>query len=309
MVTGEPFLVSTSGTNPSLSRDGSLLYRGGKSSMFRSLVWVDREGDVVGALGEPLRDPRCPRLSPDGRWVVVSAYEDAQRNLWLVDVERGTRRQLTFEEGPDTDPAWQGSRRVLFTRHGVSLRACAVSIDSNEIELLSGMRGGVATGDGRYRVFHERGEIWLDDGEGEPELFHTSGSAQKWPVISPGRGVRRLRVRGHRAGRTDSQALSFRDRAVADPLGGGTWPRWSRAGDELFFSNEGYLYVMGIETGDEVSFDAPRRLFGEREQGVICGLGYDLDLTGERILCLRSEEVARSSITLVQSWYAEFEPR
>ena len=64
---------------------------------------------------------------------------------------------------------------------------------------------------------------------------------------------------------------------------------------------------MTLEAGDEVSFDAPRRLFGELEAGVICGVGFDLDLEGERILCLLPDELERPTMTLVQSWYSEFD--
>ena len=189
------------------------------------------------------------------------------------------------------------------------MQACAIAIDSNEIEILSGMRGGEATRDGRHRVYHQRGEIWIDDGEGEPELFHTSAGALQWPVLSPGeefvvfgsdttaRGA--ITLKRFPTGSGEWQIHSE----------GGDWHRWNPAGDELYFSNDGALYVMAIETGDEVSFDAPRRLFSEGEQGLICGLGYDIDAKGERILCLRSESNELPTATLVQSWYSEFDAR
>ena len=308
--TGEAFQVSPNGTSPSLSRDGSLLYRGGSSSLVRGLVWVDREGQVVGEVGEPLSDPRGPRLSPDGRWVVVSAYEEAERHLWLVDVERGARRQLTFGDDTDADPAWQDDRRVLFTRSGEEgVRACAIDIDTGEVEVLSGRRGGQATRDGRYRVYHDYGEIRLDDGDGEPEVFHdTSGESFSWPVLSPREDFVVFK--------SDATALgSIVLRRFPSGAGqwqlhseGGNWLRWSPSGDELFFSDEGGLYAMEIEAGDEVTFDAPRRLFSENDQGLITGLGYDVDREGERILCLRPERLERPTMTLVQGWYSEFEP-
>jgi hypothetical protein len=149
--------------------------------------------------------------------------------------------------------------------------------------------------------------MWLDDGDGKPDLFHTSSAPHQWPVISPredfvvfGSGTTALGAITLKRFPSGSGQWQIRSE-------GGTWQRWSPAGDELYFSSEGALYVMTIETGNEVSFDAPRRLFGETEQGVICGLGYDLDLTGERILCLRSEKLERPTMTLVQSWYSEFD--
>ena len=308
--TGALFLVSPGGTHPSLAADGTLLYRGGRNSGRRGLVWADREGNVVGEIGEVQRDPRTPRLSPDGRWVVVSAYEGGQRNLWLHDVSRGTKRQLTTGADADTDPSWQDEQHVLFTRSGEEgLFAGRIAIDgSTEVEVLPGMRGGEITRDGRFRVYHDRGGIWVVEDGGEPRLFHSaSDGLDRWPVLSP-----REDFVSFGAGTTSLGAIFLK--RFPSGVGqwqvhseGGSWTRWSPDGDELFFTNEGILYAMTLEAGDEVSFDAPRRLFGELEAGVICGVGFDLDLEGERILCLRPEELERPTMTLVQSWYSEFD--
>ncbi len=307
--TGEPFLVAPGGTDASLANDGTLLYRGGRNSGLRGLVWADLDGNVVGEIGEMQRDPRAPRLSPDGRWVAVSAHEAGQRNLWLHDIVRGTKRQLTSGPGVDMDPTWQDERFVLFTRSGEDgMHACRIAIDgSTEVEVLPGMRGGESTRDGSTRVFHDRDGIWIVEDSGEPRLFHSApDGTDRWPVISPQEDFVAFGAGTTMPGAIFVKRFPSGDGQWQVHAEGGSWSRWGPAGDELFFTNEGTLYAMKIDVGDDVSFDAPRRLFGELELGLICGVGFDLGLEGKRILCLRPEEVERPTMTLVQSWYAEF---
>jgi Tol biopolymer transport system component len=307
--TGSLFLVSPGGTHPSLASDGTLLYRGGRNSGRRGLAWADREGNVVGEIGEFQRDPRTPRLSPDGRWVAVSAYEGGQRNLWLHDVERGTKRQLTSGAEADTDPAWQDERYLLFTRSGENgTFACRIAIDgSTEVEVLPGLRGGEGTRDGRIRVYHDRGGIWIVEDGGEPRPFHSApDDSDRWPMISPQEDFISFGAGTTTLGSVFLKRFPSGEGQWQVSSEGGNWTRWGPDGDELFFTNEGILYAMTVDVGDEVSFDAPRKLFGELEAGLICGLGYDIDLEGERILCLVPEEVEQPTMTLVQSWYSEF---
>ena len=79
-----------------VSETGSLLYMPG--GLFpdpeRSLVWVDRTGDVK-PLPLPARAWLSPRISPDGGRVV--SWTQGDRNVWLHDLTRGTLTRLTSE--------------------------------------------------------------------------------------------------------------------------------------------------------------------------------------------------------------------
>jgi Tol biopolymer transport system component len=240
----------------------------------------------------------------------VSAYEGGERNIWLHDVERGAKRQLTFGNDTDTDPSWQDSQHVLFNRSGLEgSQACRVAIDgTSEVEVLSGKRAGEATEDGRYRVFHSDGEILLAEDGGEPVVFHSADDMQdRWPVISPKEDFVAFGSDTTALGAIILKRFPSGSGQWQIHSEGGSWVRWNPQGDELFFTNEGSLYVMAIETGDEVSFDAPQRLFTEGVGGVICGLGFDLDPDGQRILCLRGEKDEQPTMTLVENWFSEFE--
>ena len=88
--------VRAAGGNPQFSTagDGSLAYIAGATQQTRSLVWIDRAGKTTAAL-EAKDGFQSPRLSPDGRRVVVSIQEGSNLGLWAYEFERGTRLRLT----------------------------------------------------------------------------------------------------------------------------------------------------------------------------------------------------------------------
>ncbi|MGH7620557.1 MAG: S9 family peptidase, partial [Gemmatimonadaceae bacterium] len=63
-----------------------------------------------------------PQLSPDGRFILATVVEPtadgAQRHFWLVDVQRGTSRQLTFSPAKsktsETQGRWSADGKFVF---------------------------------------------------------------------------------------------------------------------------------------------------------------------------------------------------
>ena len=101
----------------SISETGSLLYLPG--GMFpdpeRSLAWVDRTGQVQ-PLALPARAYLMPRISPDGRRVVL--WTQGDRNVWVHDLARGTLTRLT-SEARNARAIWtpDGTRVTYRIRH------------------------------------------------------------------------------------------------------------------------------------------------------------------------------------------------
>jgi len=80
--------------------DGTLVYASG-SGFSRALYWVDREGREE-PIGAPPRVYAVPRLSPDESAVALQADGD----LWIYSLARGTLERLTADAGRDSDPVW-----------------------------------------------------------------------------------------------------------------------------------------------------------------------------------------------------------
>jgi len=68
---------------------------------------------LVAGVGGP-NDMRTPALSPDGRWLVFGAMEEAKRvNLLLAPVEGGEMVRLTHGDYMDDRPQWFGSGEAI----------------------------------------------------------------------------------------------------------------------------------------------------------------------------------------------------
>jgi hypothetical protein len=93
-----------------ISSSGTLAYVAGSIAVDRSLVWVGRDGkeQPIAKIGG--FQAARPRLSPDGRRAVVQIITD----LWLYDLDRGTRTRLTFDGG-SADAVWTpDGKRITF---------------------------------------------------------------------------------------------------------------------------------------------------------------------------------------------------
>jgi eukaryotic-like serine/threonine-protein kinase len=83
-----------------------------RGSQFR---WFDRAGKQIGVLGEPSFQWE-PSISRDGRRLVVGIANGGYSKLWVYDLVRGGRMQITFSEYDNGSPVWfPRNDRILFT--------------------------------------------------------------------------------------------------------------------------------------------------------------------------------------------------
>ena len=79
------------------------------------LTWIDHRGNATPLPFEP-QTYSYPRVSPDGKRIAVERSVARKRDIWIIDVARGTETQLT--DGPTEDllPVWSpDGRRVWFS--------------------------------------------------------------------------------------------------------------------------------------------------------------------------------------------------
>jgi len=317
-VTGEPFFVARDVVSPSVALDGTLTYLGGVHHMPRELVWLDRSGQEQQIVGQPQPGVGEPTLSPDLTRVAVSAWEGSSREIWVQDLDRGTKSQITFSPDEERNPEWSpdGRQLVYFTwANEPSMYLMDLEGRSEPIYLGPGGRPVFAP-DGRTVVFERFGarglwymELAEDGSVGEPIEILDPPSDESEPAVSP--DGRWLAYAGDETGRSEIYLTQF-------PTGEGKWqvsteggasPRWSPDGEELFFiDSNGFLAAVEIASSSRPVQGAPETILGGLDYGLGGELTYAVGNRGERILVVRDLEEAQQNpkLMLVQNWYAEF---
>ena len=165
----------------------------------RMLVWSDRQGRVT-PVTETVKDYHCSlALSPDDQYLVVEVGPRRDGDLWLVELERKTLRQLTRNEAGAYDPLFSPDGTFVYFsskrdgRWGLFRKRTDGAGDeervtqSDHLQILSSI-----SPDGRTLAYFQREgaedwDIWVLSLEGKSpprELFEGSFAAVA-PVYSP----------------------------------------------------------------------------------------------------------------------------
>ena len=187
--------------NFDLAADGTLVYLSGATpnTADRSLVWVDPQGGKE-RLSIPSAAYEWTRLSPDGARAALVINDGENTDLWVSEVDRGTRTRLTTHTAVDAYPLWtQDGARVVFWSNrdeapGLYSRAADAS---GTDELLAGFEGRVIpfdwSPDGSMLVFGQRPEFFGSgdiglltmEGEAATRLLLDTAANEQSPSISP----------------------------------------------------------------------------------------------------------------------------
>ncbi len=295
-----------------VSGNGVLAYGTASGTATTELVWLGRQGQRLGTVGEP-DDYSVPALSPDEKKLVVSRMnpQSRTRDLWLFDLVRGTSSRFTFDPTDKIEPVWSpDGSRVAFTdrRKGPADIYRKAATGAGEAELLR--ESGVAkelmdwSPDGRLILFGERGAYWALPLEGDHKPIGPLPIGSSSAISPNGRWVA---YQSNESGRVEVYVQSF-------PPSGGKWqvsaaegfePQWRRDGKELFYIARNKLMVAEVQT-DSLVFRAgtPQPLFDVR---LVAGRRnrYQVAANGQRFLVnLPLETALPAPITVVVNWTA-----
>ena len=173
----------------SATPEGTLAYRGAVGTS-GTPIWVNRAGVEVLTIGAEIREPRSPRLSPDGKRLVLVASGD----LWEYDLHGRPPVKLTAEGGV-ASPLWtpDGKSIVYEPSNATSLRIIAAT---------AGATSQPASPNGHY---HPHG--WSPDGRDLIVAQITDGET--------GCGHRPVRARRHIAAAVRCQDTGERRESAA----------------------------------------------------------------------------------------------
>ena len=274
-----------------------------------SLVWVDKEGTTE-SLGVDQGVYREVRLSPDGTKAAVRQGLD----LWIHDLQRGTRSRLTPANTFNSMPRWSsdGARIIFALNRGGDWDIYSQPADgSGPAEALLSRpyaqfpTSVLADGTVLYsEVNPQTGiDLWtLPPGglsqeglsqQGTTSPFRVTPFNEKNAEVSPGPegGPRWVAYTYEESGRNEIYVQSYPSGANRIPIstGGGFLPRWSRDGRELFYITGDAVAAVAIRP--DGSFGAPRRLF-DRTNFFFSSKAfssYDTSPDGKRFLMIQRD--------------------
>ena len=284
-----------------VSNTGTAVYAPGNPAK-SSLVWVDREGKIE-SLGMDQDMYREVTLSPDGS---KTAVRD-RLELWIHDLQRGTRSRLTPANTANFMPLWSsdGTRIVFASNRGGDWDIYSQPADGSRPAqaLLSRSYDQFPTSvlaDGTVLYIEINPQTGIDLWTLAPGSLSQQGMTSPFRVtpfnegsaqVSPGPegGPRWVAYTSDESGRVEIYVQSYPSGANRFPVSteGGIVPRWSRDGKELFYVTGDAVVAVAIRP--DGSFGAPRRLF-DRTNFFVWGLrGYDVSPDGKRFLMIRRD--------------------
>jgi hypothetical protein len=292
----------------------------------RPLVWVNRLGETQ-RWKSPTRSYRELRLSPDGKHLAASVFGNRGRDIWILDLERESELRLTFE-GINSYPSWTpDGKHVIFSSspadNSASIFSASADGSGRPQQLASGnliQAQGAVSPDGRILAFTQVGSaatgfdiytVSLKDGGAVKPLIQTE-SAEGFPAFSP--DGRWLAYHSDETGPREVFVQPYPPTAAKWQISdqGGSKPRWSAKGDELFYRDGPRLYAVPIETEPTFKSGRPKLLFEKPFVGSPTRSDYDVSPDGERFVFMEmtEEEAARKSVQqliVVQNWFEELD--
>jgi Tol biopolymer transport system component len=323
--TGEPFLVDREGSDPSVADDGTLFYVRGAGASTQQLVWINLQGEMGEAIGQPQAAMMKPSISPDGRRVAVMGLENESWDIWVHDATRGTRTRLTFDPRREWDPVWtpDGGNIIFWdgTTRALSIKAADGTGDTRRLFTWEFPDSGVPhlSPDGRSMVFWGRApdgeeDIWIVslEGEDDPVPLIATPAQEEQPRISP--DGRFLVYASNESARFEVYLTRFPEVKSGKwqvSSNGGTQPRWGANGKTIYYRQGGAIMAADLSGEPAVQIGTPRELYAGKFPGVtvLNSGGFDVAPDGSRMVMIQAiVPVGKApALIVVQNWASEFE--
>jgi Tol biopolymer transport system component len=257
------------------------------------------------------------RISPDGRQAALTLLDGVERGIWVLDLERGSLHPVTTR-GWNSLPNWSPDGKTLtyyaLRGDGQGLSRRRADGGGEEERLLVRPTRPFPrhwSPDGRRLVFWEASRTWQ----------YMDGEVTQLDLEPPGARSFRFSPDGQLVAFEGQEGESYQVFVQRFPgpgprvqVSGGTdevsgepsesrSPNWRADGKELYYSSNGAVFAVEVETEPELRVAPPRRLF----EGDYW-LDFDATPDGERFL-MRSLGAASAAreLQVVLNWFEEIE--
>jgi Tol biopolymer transport system component len=294
----------------SVSNDGVLAWRSGRPNA--RLVWLDRAGFEISTVGTGLMVPEG-RLSPDGTRYAVGMVDAKQgvSDVWTFDLASGNPERLTTRLLDEKAPVWLPDGSFFYRSDGGGGPPDIFRMRVGDERGSVFHRGpGVeepadVSRDGRWLLFVDvfaAADIFLLDlaTPGPARPLVVTQFRERQPRFSP--DSRWIAYSSDVSGTLEVYVRSFNEPPVTTRVSreGGSRPRWSRDGKELYFIGAGGR-VMAVPM-DNGRPGTPRTLFQSVDL-----VDFEPAGDGSRFLAQVTERSGDTSLHLLLNWPAVLE--
>jgi Tol biopolymer transport system component len=307
------YFYSTGVARFAVSRSGAVVYHSHLDA--ERLVWFDRSGRESGEVASGLFI--ALRISPDGGRVAFSraAPRINTFDLWVADLARRTEQRLTSDPQSEVSPVWSPDGAVLFFGGGVGMPHVIRKALSSGQETTSGQGNALqypedVSADGKTLLFVERTPSFdtftapTDRLEQRSPLVATKFNDYQ-PRFSP--DGRLFAFVSNESGRNEVYVSTYPPSGLKTPASvtGGTVPRWSRNGKELFFlAADRQLMAVSVQASATLALGQPTPLFALPGRRI--WKDFDVAPDGKRFLAIVTDRLGDElPLTVVTNWRPE----
>lgn len=283
----------------SASANGTLVYRRGEGAIAARLVWYDRAGKMLGALGENnVYDSVA--VSPDGTQVATNA---GMLTRILVIGARGSRT-LASCGSFCSYPVWSADGREVYyasnTKGPYDIYAKAADGSGDERSVVTfpaGQFGAIflaTSRDGKYLAYaapdaqskNKRLQIFVVSlaGNHNPQRFLEGSTDESAPAFSP--DGKWLAYESTQSGRNEIYITPFPSGGAQYQVStnGGERPVWRRDGKEIFYRESLRLMAVKVTPKSKaIALAAPEALFEVASRN-LNGRWYDVAPDGRFLM-------------------------
>jgi Tol biopolymer transport system component len=295
----------------------------GATTRITQLVLVDRAGKLLGPVGGPQEQWPFPELSPDGRFVAIPAKDNDLEDVWIHDVERGTRTRLSAGATSPAILAWSPDGKAIAYSAGsvppIAMRVKAADGGGDATDIGTGWCPSFSKDGARIAYSDVDPEtdfnLYVRDaaGTGEPTLLLKAPGVQVCPRISPDGSY--VAYVSDESGRSEIYLKRFSggEGKWQVSVAGGMWPRWSAAGDRIYYAQEDAIMEVDVATRPQLRLGAPRVVLARKPLGwsLMYGWppGFAVAPGGDRFVVAQpvGDEQDVSGIVVLENWIGEFE--
>ena len=314
-----------------VSNTGTLMYTQGSAQTNFELVWVTRDGKATPVDSSWRGNFGYPAISPDGKKLAIglgSAFGQSV-DIWVKQLDTGPAFKLTFGAPLNSWPSWtaDGKSITYYSRTGVAAaqtdlftkRADGSSQPVAQLPRKLMALESLWSPDGKWLVFRTGTSVRhiyaIRPGvDSTPITITSSPSSEVMPTLSP--DGHWLAYQSNESGIGEIFVVPFPNSTSAKwpvSVRGGSSPRWSHSGREIFYiDGGGNMVVTSVSTSPTFSVGATKTLF--RSSTYIASPGahhqYDISHDDQRFLMIRPVgSPVPDKLVVVDNWFEELKAK